>query len=281
MVLATREVTTVAGLLGEGGGTDGIGASALFYSPVALTADGAGNLYVADSGNSTIRKIMLSSGQVTTLAGAAAQPDHRDGRGGAARFQFPNGLALDGARNLYVSDLDNTIRRIVLATSEVTTVAGAANVEGSEDGLGEVARFAQPKGLVADGTGSLYVADTGNCTIRQIVIATGRTTTLAGSAETRDGGDGTGSSAHFQAPVALVMDLAGRLLVADSFDDTIRRIDLSTNEVTTVVGHSGRWQTIPGPLPAYVSTPGGLAVLPSGDLVISDQDKNIILLARF
>jgi hypothetical protein len=157
------------------------------------------------------------------------------------------------------------------------TLAGPDGLEG----VGSSAQFTFPAGVALDGAGNLYVADTGNCTIRQIVIATGNTTTVAGAAGICEGGDGNGLAAHFQAPAALAMDLAGRLLVADLCDNTVRRIDLSTKQVTTIVGHSGRWQTIPGPWPAYVSRPAGLAVLLSGDIAISDENENLILLAHF
>jgi DNA-binding beta-propeller fold protein YncE len=125
------------------------------------------------------------------------------------------------------------------------------------------------------------VADTLNCTIRRIALATASTTTLAGLVGLCEGSDGRASAAHFQMPGSLALDSSGRLLVADSGDNTVRRIDLATAQVTTIVGHSGRWETVPGPLPAYVASPNGLAVLPSGDIAISDGYENVVLLAQF
>jgi sugar lactone lactonase YvrE len=217
---------------------------------------------------------------VTTLAGTAHSQKLADGKGSKALFFGPSGLALDGAGNLYVTD-KHAIRKIALADATVTTLAGPLSGYGSDDGVGAEARFDSPSGLVWDGAGNLFVADTANCTIRQIVVATGTTTTLAGSPGKCESGDGQASSARFKSPVALAMDSAGRLLVADGFDNTVRRIDLATKQVTTIIGHSGRMQTIPGPLPAYVANPAGLAVLSSGDIAISDQSNNAILLARF
>jgi hypothetical protein len=125
------------------------------------------------------------------------------------------------------------------------------------------------------------VADTGNSTIRKIAIATATVTTLAGTAGITGGGDGTGATARFQTPAALATDGAGNLLVADAQDNTVRKVNVATGLVATVVGHSGRWETVPGPLPAYIAAPAGLAVLPSGDLAITDMDENVVLVAQF
>jgi sugar lactone lactonase YvrE len=276
--LASGRVTTLAG--GSKGKADGVGSQASFYLPLALAYDGAGILYIADRNNATIRKLEVATGTVSTLAGDALSRGFANGQGSAARVGGPAGLALDNAGNLYVAD-ERTIRKIALADVTVTTLAGTFDTWGSADGIGDQARFDAPEGLVWDGAGNLFVADTHNCTIRQVVVATGLTTTVAGSPGKCEGGDGRGSSAHFYGPVALAMDSAGRLLVADIFDNTVRRIDLSTRDVTTIVGKSGRWQTIPGPLPAAVAKPAGLAFLPSGELAISDQEEHAILLARF
>jgi sugar lactone lactonase YvrE len=276
--LASGRVTTLAG--GSKGKADGVGSQASFYWPHALAYDGAGILYIADRNNATIRKLVVATGMVSTLAGVALSSGFVNGQGDAARFFSPAGLALDNAGNLYVADV-RAIRKIALADATVTTLAGTFETWGSADGIGDKARFDTPQGMVWDGAGNLFVADTANCTVRQVVIATGLTSTVAGTPGKCEGGDGRGSSAHFHGPVALAMDPAGRLLVADIFDNTVRRIDLSTQQVTTIVGKSGRWQTIPGPLPAYVAKPAGLAFLPSGDLAIADQEDHAILLARF
>jgi hypothetical protein len=281
--VASGRVTTLAGNPdGIANSNDGNGTAAGFNGPIALAYDGHGTLYIADMNNNTIRKLAIETGAVTTLAGSPNSNETRDGMGTFAHFNVPSGVALDGAGNLFVAETrGQVIRKIVLADAMVTTLAGKASSPGSDDGLGGQARFSGPRGVACDGAGNLYVADTGNCTVRQIDIATGRATTLAGEASVWEGRDGTGSGAHFKAPFALAMDTVGRLLVSDSPDSTVRRIDLATKQVTTIVGHSGRRQTVPGFLPAYVAGPAGLAFLPSGDLVISDLEAKVILLARF
>jgi sugar lactone lactonase YvrE len=175
----------VAGTAGKSGSTDGTGSDARFSSPNWLVADGAGNLYVADSGNNTIRKIVIATGVVTTLAGTPPRPGSvdlggsADGIGPAAQFSNPNGLAVDGAGNLYVADSgNNTIRKTVLATGVVTTLAGTAGPGGSADGSGPAAQFNDPTTLATDGAGNLFIGDEGNATLRKLVIATGVVTTL-------------------------------------------------------------------------------------------------------
>ena len=181
LVLATGAVTTLAGSPGVGGSNDGTGAAARFSAPNGLACDGAGNLYVADSSTATVRKLVLATGVVTTFAGAPGITGSNDGTGAAALFNTPNGLATDGAGNLYLADAC-TIRKLVLATAEVTTIAGSPNVCGNADGTGFAARFANPNGLASDGAGHLYVADTGNLTVRKLVLATASVITLAGVA---------------------------------------------------------------------------------------------------
>jgi hypothetical protein len=181
IVIANGEVTTLAGKAGFNGSDDGIGPAARFDYPYGITTDGA-NLYVADTYNHTIRKIVISTGVVTTLAGSAGLAGSSDGTRPAARFYNPRGITTDGA-NLYVGDMwNNTVRKIVISTGEATTLAGSAGQTGSNDGMGAAARFVWPTGVTTDGT-SLYVTDVDpdygwHTTIRKIAITDGSTTTL-------------------------------------------------------------------------------------------------------
>jgi sugar lactone lactonase YvrE len=163
------------------GATDGTGTTARFNFPTGVAVDSAGNIYVADSGNYTIRKV-TAAGVVTTLAGTAGISGSTDGRGGAARFSQPAGVAVDSAGNIYVADYW-TIRKVT-AAGVVTTLAGTANTAGSADGTGDGARFSHASGVAVDSTGNVYVADTGNSTIRKVTPTgtTGTTTTVAGTA---------------------------------------------------------------------------------------------------
>ena len=159
-------VTLFAGLMGTSGSVDGVGDAARFNFPWGLALDGAGNLYVADSGNHTIRKITPAR-EVITIAGAAGQNGTLDAVGTAARFAGPRDVAVHGG-NIYVCTLPfGTIRKID-AQGAVTTLAGAA--PGDTDGLGSAARFQGPAGLAVDANGNLYVADSNNNKIRRSVF---------------------------------------------------------------------------------------------------------------
>ena len=220
IVIATGQVTTLAGSAGASGSADGTGTAARFYDPSGITTDGT-NLYVADTGNYTVRQVVIATGQVTTLAGSAGVLGQDDGTGTAARFNRPFGITTDGT-NLYVADTDNeTIRQIVIKTGVVTTLAGS-HLVGFADGTGTAASFHYPYGITTDGT-NLYVADANNDAVRQIVIATGQVTTLAGSALTRGSADGTGTAASFYLPEGITTD-GTDLYVADTYNDTIRKI---------------------------------------------------------
>ena len=234
----TTEVTTLAGTAGERGSIDDIGAAARFDDPSGITTDGT-NLYVTEQGNHIIRKVVITTGEVTTLAGSGVF-GFADGTGTEAQFYSPQGITTDGT-NLYVADnSNNTIRQIVIATGDVTTLAGSG-VFGFADGTGADAQFANPYGITTDGT-NLYVGDSANCAIRQIVIATGAVTTLAGGTAIDDCGtiDGTGTAAKFDAPEGITTDGAN-LYVADTGNHTIRQIVIATGEVTTLAGTATLW----------------------------------------
>ena len=220
IVIATGVVTTLAGS-GATGVDDGTGTAATFDSPGGLATDGT-NVYVADNVSGLIRKIVISSGVVTTLAGSTSGSGSADGVGTAASFSNVIGLATDGT-NLYVTD-SGSIRKIVLATAEVSTLAGSLTTTGSADGTGAAARFNRPYGVATDGT-NLYVADRSNNMIRKIVVSSGVVTTLAGST-TRGSADGTGTAARFYYPSAIAVSVSdpSRLFVCDYHYGTIRMI---------------------------------------------------------
>jgi len=181
-------VTTLAG--SSQGYTDATGTSATFNYPNGITTDGT-NLYVADQSNHRIRKIVISTGVVTTLAGSSS--GYTDATGTSARFSYPRGITTDGT-NLYVADkFNNRIRKIVISTGVVTTLAGSSS--GNTDATGTSASFNNPMGITTDGT-NLYVADSSNHRIRKIVISTGAVTTVAGTGSSGSA-NGTGTSASF------------------------------------------------------------------------------------
>ena len=257
--LATGEVTTLAGRVGEAACVNGIGTGARFNAPTGLTWDGADALYVADRGNYVIRKMTISTGQVATVVGTAGQQGLVDGAGLDARFNLPQGVALDGAGNLYVVDFNGVVRKVVLATGQVTTLRRAA---------GEILQNGLSSGVVADGAGNLYIAEFGDAVVRKVEVATGLVTTVAGADGMPGATDGIGPAARLTTPWALALDGAGGLYVTDLSKPTLRRIALSSGEVTTVAGRPDGQGIKLGPLPAGLTEPRGVAVTPTGELIV-------------
>ncbi len=228
-------VTTLAGKAGSVGGANGTGSAARFHDPSGVAVDGSGNLYVADSGIYTIRKI-TPGGVVTTLAGMPGSYGSADGTGSAARFNYPSGVAVDGGGNLYVAD-SSEIRKVT-PDGVVTTLAGAAGSYGSADGTGGAARFHNPSGVAVDGSGNVYVTETYNDTIRKITPG-GVVTTLAGTAGSRGSADGAGSAARFSGPHGVAVDGGGNIYVADGDNNAIRRSAPVIDAAATIDAASG------------------------------------------
>ncbi len=294
--------STLCGLGGAPGSVDGLGSAARFNVPNGIAADSAGNLYVADTGNSTIRMIRptLAAGQtqwlVTTIAGLAGAAGSADGTNGTARFKLPAGLAVDGAGNFYVADNGNATIRILRPSVSggqtnwvVTTIAGLAGSHGGADGTGAAARFFNPFGIAADGAGNLYATDYGSCTIRMLTpgLAAGQTnwtvSTIAGSLGGFGSADGTNGAAQFFNPFGIAVDGVGNLCVADSGNETIRKITPSLSGgqtnwvVTTIAGSvetSGSSDGIGDA--ALFNRPNGIAVNGAGALCVADMFNNTV-----
>ena len=204
--------------------------------PYYLAVDGVGNVYVSDYGNYTVRKI-TRDGVVSTLAGAAGISGYADGPGSAARFSHPEGIAVDGAGNVYVADYGFSNIRKIAPDGTREHIRRLGSEHGSADGLGSAARFNNPRGMALDNAGNLYVADAGNNTIRKITPA-GMVTTLAGTVGSAGNVDGTSSAAMFNSPKGVAVDSAGNVYVADSGNNTIRKITPG-GVVTTLAGLPG------------------------------------------
>ena len=212
-------VTTFVGSPGTSGSDDGVGSAARFNQPRGLALDNAGNLFVVDRDNCTIRKV-TPAGLVTTLAGTAGVVGSANGTGSAAQFNYPRGMTIAGAGNLYVADSINETIRKVTPAGVVTTLAGLAGTSGIADGTGSAARFSTPFGIGADTSGNLYVGDTDNNTIRKVTLA-GTVTTLAGNL-LAGSADGEGAAARFYQPGGTAVDSAGNIYLADSLNNSIR-----------------------------------------------------------
>jgi sugar lactone lactonase YvrE len=261
-VSSAGQVTTFAGAAGISGSADGTGGGARFNGPTGVAVDGSGNVYVADAGNTSIRKI-TSAGVVSTFAGASGSAGSSDGTGSAARFNAPQGIAVDSAGNVYVADTNNSTVRKITAAGAVTTLAGVAGQTGTLDGAGGSARFNGPYAIAVDGAGNVYVADFFNATIRKITAA-GTVSTLAGLAGQAGLADGTGTAAKFNQPYGVAVDGGGNVFVADTYNRAVRKITAG-GSVSTLNGTNSRFYY-----------PQGIAIDSAGNIYLADGDNQSI-----
>jgi hypothetical protein len=255
--------STLAGNAGYGS-VDGPTNQARFDFPQGVAADSTGNIYVADTQNSTIRKID-PNGNVTTFAGKAGVRGQANGPGTQARFANPQSLAVDGGGNVYVADTANHTIRKITPDGVVSTLAGSPGVSGSSNGVNSGVLFNLPGGVAVDSAGVLYVADTRNSTIRKVTpVGTNWVgTTIAGVANANTNLDGTNISARFYWPSGIAVDTNLNLYVSDTGNNSIRKITPSgTNWITTTL------LTVPAP--------GGIAIDAASNILVAATSDNTI-----
>ena len=266
-------ITTIAGTGEQGfGGDNGPAVEAQLAGPQGMAVDGAGNLYVADNGNSRIRRID-DTGVITTIAGIGGSGFSGDGGPAvAAQLNLPQGVAVDGTGNLYIADTDNHRIRQVVLSGTITTIAGTGGSGFSGDGgPAAVAQLNSPSGVAVDGAGNLYIADTENHRIRRI-DSSGTIATVAGTGMGFSGDGGRAGTAQLRFPQGLTMDSAGNLYIADQGNVRIRRVD-ATGMIITIAG-TGRsgFSGDGGPaITAQLAAPSGVALDGAGNLYIADR----------
>jgi len=274
VVTTPLAVATIAGAAGASGITDGTATTARFVNMQGVAVDANGTIYATDTANNTIRKI-TATGTVSTFAGQAGATGSDDGPVSTARFNAPLGITIDSVGNLYVADSrSHTIRKIT-AAGVVSTLAGAASINGSADGTGPAASFNTPSALAVDARGNVFVCDTNNHTIRKITPA-GVVSTVAGTAGTSGATDGTGANALFSSPSGIAIDSTGNLFVASTGFGTLRKIT-PAGVVTTLAGKSGNFGANDGVAAnARFSAPNGLAIDRSGNIFVADYSNNVV-----
>jgi hypothetical protein len=287
--LAQATVSTLAGMVGTTTEVDGVGTDAHFALPVAsayagagLVTDTADHLFVADSFGSTIRQIVVSARDVSTLAGMSHAQAEVDGTGVDARFAIPTGIARDGDK-LYITDSFGPTVRELDADGKVTTLT--RNATAADGGSAPPLQFSCTAhnvgalaGIAADGSGNLYFSDCGYHVILKLVIDTRELSVFAGSIGDPGTDDGIGDAARFETPMGIASDGKGNLYVADGEASTLRKIVIATAQVTTIAGQPNRAGIALGALPGGLNTPTGVAVLPDGSIVVSDATEHSILL---
>ena len=267
-VTSAGDVSNYAG--DTSGYVDGTSAIAKIYisglTNIGITIDAQGTVYFTDSSNFKIRKIS-PSGIVSTIAGSGIRGES-NGIRSKASFDYPCGIVLDSFGNLFVTEGNGNKVRKITPDGVVTTFAGSiSDFGGSTDGIGTSALFNRPTGLAIDSGNNIYVADSGNNRIRKIT-PTGVVTTLAGS--TQGFVNGTGSSAKFNNPRGVAVDLNGNLYVSDTGNHSIRKIT-STGVVTTLAG-SGTQGYVDGMgNVAQFYSPQGLTLDTNGNIFVADS----------
>ena len=269
-------ITTIAG--GSSFSGDGSAAeSALLWRSYGIAFDSAGDLYVADPDDHRIRKIDRRTGIILTVAGTGLEGFSGDGGPAvAAKLNEPWGLALDGRGNLLIVDSSNNrIRMVDLSTGLISTVAGLGDGFGAsgDGGLAAVARLSWPLGMLVDQNGDWIIADTGNHRIRKVDGETGIITTVAGNGTADFSGDGgTATSASLNAPRAVGLDRDGNLLISDTDNLRVRKVD-ATGVISTVLGNGERVTTrsvTNGVATDFgISEPVGLALSLEGDVFVA------------
>ncbi len=240
--------------------------------PAGLATDGRA-VYVANSRNNTIEAIDATSKSLRIVAGTLFQQGSNDGVGPAARFNSPDGMTING-QDLYLCDTNNSdIRKINVGSGTVTTIAGTANIGGTEDGTGSAAHFNLPTQIATDGT-ALYVADSGNNSIRRITLADMKVKTIAGQSGTSGKTEGGVDKSLFAGPRGVAVDKKA-IYVADTGNDVIRMIDISSLQTSTLAG-TGEEGDKDGPAAqAQFNNPGALCT-DGAFLYVLDADNHSI-----
>ncbi|MFB9843546.1 NHL repeat-containing protein [Mucilaginibacter ginsenosidivorans] len=261
----TGAVSTFAGTVAPGF-NDGPISSAIFNGTANIVFDKSGNLFIADEENNRIREI-TTAGNAVTIAGSGLQGS-ADGVGTAASFFHPEGMVIDANNNLYVADNNNTIRKINLATKQVSTYAGTG-VRGFKNGPVASATFSSPYGLAMDANGDIYVGDIVNNCIRKITVSTGMVSTFAGTS-VQGLSNGPALNATFYFPCGVAFDPKGNLFVAELKNNTIRKI-ATDGTVSTYAGTGQKGATNGPATQATFSQPIGLAIDASGNVFVADE----------
>ncbi len=276
LITPAGATSTLAGQPGITGNTDGTNKNALFNYPGGISVDATGtNIYIADSGNNTVR-LMSPVGRVITIAGLAAGTyGSVDGTNTTARLDGPQAVVADGAGNLYAADTGNDTIRKITPAGVVTTLAGSPGVAGSSNGVGNGALFWRPTGLALDANTNLYVADNGNHSIRMITPA-GLVTTIAGAAGYPGYSNGPTFLAQFKNPAGVAVDAASNIYVADFGNAVIRKIS-PLGVVSTIAGQPGTTGNADG-TNAQFAMPEGIAVDAASNLYVADTGNHTIRL---
>ena len=269
-------INTIVGNGNSGfAGDNGSATKASLNLPTGMAVDSSGNIYIADTANYRIRKV--SGGNISTIAGNGGLNYSGDnGKATAAQLYAPQGVAVDGAGNVYIADTANNVVRKVAANGTITTFAGTGTAGNGGDGAAATAaQLSSPEGVAVDGNGNVYIADTANSKIRRVTVA-GSISTFAGSGTPGYAGDGAAAgSAQLNFPTSVAVDTSGNVYIADYLNSAVRKVTtggtISTIAGTGVQGYSG--DNAAGNK-ARLNGPQNVAVDSAGNVYIADQGNN-------
>ena len=264
--------TGTGGYSGDGGA-----ATSARLRPDNVAVDGSGNIYIASTSNNRVRKVDASTGNISTVAGTGTGGYSGDGGAATSARLRPDNVAVDGSGNIYISSSSNNrIRKVTASTGNISTVAGSGTAYSGDGAAAASAHLYDPVGVAVDGSGNLYIADSGNDRIRKVDASTGNISTVAGVGTNGFSGDGgAATSAQFSAPVGVAVDGSGNLYIADSGNDRIRKVDASTGNISTVAGTgTGGYSGDGGAATSARLRPDNVAVDGSGNIYIASTSNN-------
>ncbi len=275
MNTATNAVSAVAGNGTPGyAGDGGAAGDSELSSPAGIALDGAGNLFIADTGNNVIRRVDAGTKVITTVAGNG-KPGYAgdDGAATGAELSGPGAISIDGAGNLFIADTENNvIREVDAATKIISTVAGNGTRGYSGDGrAARNAKLSHPSSVAVDAEDNLFIADNGNSVIRRVSGSTRIISTVAGNGKSGYEGDGgRADRAELMNPEHVVLDAAGDLYITDTGNNVIRKVDAATQTIATLPDDSS------SAMGAKPFNPTGMAIDGMGDLLVADAENNAI-----
>ena len=305
--VANRTIQTVAGTGTAGfSGDGGSAVSAELSNPFTVLVDGTGNIYIQDVGNVLIREVIAATGNIQTFAGNGFPQFSGDGYPATdAALDQPAGATSDGNSNLYVSDSNNdVVREVDATTGNINTIAGNAALGcgyAGDNGPATSAQFCGPRGVFVDSFGNIYIVDSDNEAVREVVFATGNIQTIAGGGTGCDNGSLIGdgcpaTSATLNAPTGVFVDGFGNVFIADVYDNAIREVyctnpaittctapgNFSPGDINTVVGGGqgcGNNSPIGDGCPATsaeLNDPSGVYLDSSGNIYVADTVNAVI-----